>query len=143
MSMTVEEAKEILDNIWDFAMAEDDDKGDVLEGAVNVAISALEEVQQYREYREIFESHFTEDALKLFSDKEEFSKWFERGKWHVLKCDELGREVEKYRAIGTVSEFRENKNFLEFLYNTVLPNEMEQYLSMYHASEEKGEYLHE
>lgn len=77
--------------------------------AVKVAITALEEIQQYREYREIFESHFTEDALKLFSDKEEFSKWFERGKWHVLKCDELGREVEKYRAIGTVSEFRELK----------------------------------
>jgi|GEM_PF-4946345 len=73
------------------------------------AIKALEEIQQYREYREIFESHFTEDALKLFSDKEEFSKWFERGKWHVLKCDELGREVEAYRAIGTVSEFRELK----------------------------------
>ena len=77
--------------------------------ALNVAISALEEIQQYREYREIFESHFTEDALKLFSDKEEFSKWLERGKWHVLKCDELGREVEEYRAIGTVSEFRELK----------------------------------
>lgn len=47
-------------------------------------------------------------------------------------------ELKAYRAIGTVSEFRENKNFLEFLYNTILPNEMEKYLAMYHASEEKS-----
>ena len=47
-------------------------------------------------------------------------------------------EVQQYRAIGTVSEFRENKNFLEFLHNTILPNEMEKYLAMYHASEEKS-----
>ena len=83
--------------------------------AKNKAIQALEEIQQYREYKEIFESHFSEDPLKLFSDKEEFSKWFERGKWHVLKCDELGREVEAYRAIGTVSEFRELKEIDEDL----------------------------
>lgn len=44
-------------------------------------------------------------------------------------------EIQQYRAIGTVEELRENKNFLEFLYNTILPNEMEQYLSMYHAKD--------
>lgn len=48
-------------------------------------------------------------------------------------------ELEQYRAIGTVSEFRENKNFLEFLYNAINPNDMEQYLAMYHASGRKGE----
>ena len=48
------------------------------------------------------------------------------------------KELMQYRAIGTVSEFRENKNFLEFLHNHILPNEMEQYLTMYHASGEKG-----
>lgn len=49
------------------------------------------------------------------------------------------KEIQQYRAIGTVSEFRENKNFLEFLYNHIQPNEMEQYLAMYHASGKKGE----
>ena len=46
-------------------------------------------------------------------------------------------EVQKYRAIGTVEECRENKEFLEFLYNRINPNDMEQYLSMYHGSGEK------
>ena len=46
-------------------------------------------------------------------------------------------EVKKYRAIGTVEECRENKEFLEFLYNRIDPNDMEQYLSMYHGSGEK------
>ena len=46
-------------------------------------------------------------------------------------------EIQKYRAIGTVEECRENKEFLEFLYNIINPNDMEQYLSMYHGSGEK------
>ena len=46
-------------------------------------------------------------------------------------------EVQQYRAIGTVEECRENKEFLEFLYNRINPNDMEQYLSMYHGSGEK------
>ena len=46
-------------------------------------------------------------------------------------------EVQKYRAIGTVEECRENKEFLEFMYNRINPNDMEQYLSMYHGSGEK------
>lgn len=45
----------------------------------------------------------------------------------------------EYLSIGTVSEFRESKNFLEFLYNVINPNEMEQYLAMYQASGRKGE----
>ena len=46
-------------------------------------------------------------------------------------------DVQQYRAIGTVEECRENKEFLEFLYNRINPNDMEQYLSMYHGSGEK------
>ena len=46
-------------------------------------------------------------------------------------------EVQQYRAIGTIEECRENKEFLEFLYNRINPNDMEQYLSMYHGSGEK------
>ena len=46
-------------------------------------------------------------------------------------------DVQQHRAIGTVEECRENKEFLEFLYNRINPNDMEQYLSMYHGSGEK------
>ena len=46
-------------------------------------------------------------------------------------------EVQQYREIGTVEECRENKELLEFLYNRINPNDMEQYLSMYHGSGEK------
>ena len=46
-------------------------------------------------------------------------------------------EVQQYRAIGTVEECRENKEFLDFLYNRINPNDMEQYLSMYNCSDEK------
>ena len=46
-------------------------------------------------------------------------------------------EIQQYRAIGTIEECRENKEFLEFLYNRINPNDMEQYLSMYHGSGEK------
>lgn len=46
-------------------------------------------------------------------------------------------EMRQYRAIGTVEECRENKEFLDFLYNIINPNDMEQYLSMYNCSDEK------
>ena len=46
-------------------------------------------------------------------------------------------EWEKYHAIGTPEECQENKEFLEFLYNRINPNDMEQYLSMYNGSGEK------
>ena len=46
-------------------------------------------------------------------------------------------DVQKYRTIGTVEECRENKEFLNFLYNRINPNDMEQYLSMYNCSDEK------
>ena len=43
-----------------------------------------------------------------------------------------------YEAIGTIEEFKalkEGGRFLEFLYNHISPNEMEQYLSMYQAKD--------
>ena len=92
--------------------------------ALKVAVKALEEVQQYRAIIGL-----TPEELKLL-EKDEIQTIGE-----VLKTFS---EWYKYKAIGTVSELRENENFLEFLYNHIQPNEMEQYLSMYHASERKG-----
>jgi len=48
---------------------------------------------------------------------------------------ELNQICRGYTSLGTVEECKENKDFLEFLYNHILPNEMEQYLSMYHTKE--------
>lgn len=72
----------------------------------DMAIQALEEIQQCREYKEIFESHFSEEVLKLLSNKEEFGKWLERGRWIAKKCDEINRELEQYQAIDTVEKFK-------------------------------------
>lgn len=74
--------------------------------AVKVAIQALEEIQQYRVYIEIFENHFCKEALELLSDKEEFGKWLERGKWIAKRCDEINRELVEYQTIGTIEEFK-------------------------------------
>lgn len=49
-------------------------------------------------------------------------------------------EIQAYRAIGTVEDFKdlkEDNRFLEFLYDRISPNEMEQYLSMYKATDIK------
>ena len=74
--------------------------------ALEKAIKALEEIQQYRVYIEIFENHFCKEALELLSDKEEFRKWLERGKWIAKKCDEINRKLESFEAIGTIEEFK-------------------------------------
>lgn len=73
--------------------------------AIEMGRKALEEIQQYRTYKEIFENHFDEKVLKLFSNREEFGAWLERGKWIAKRCDEINKELEQYRAIGTVEEF--------------------------------------
>lgn len=75
--------------------------------SLDAAISALEEIQQYREFSEIFKNHFSDGALKLLSDREEFAKWLERGRWIAKRCDEINRELEQYHALGTVKEFME------------------------------------
>lgn len=81
---------------------------DVIE-ALRMAISAIEEREQYREFKEIFESSFSKEGVKLLSDKREFASWLERGKWIARKCEELRVELDRFKEIGTVSEFRELK----------------------------------
>ncbi|MDD6036442.1 MAG: hypothetical protein PUC30_09675, partial [Lachnospiraceae bacterium] len=51
-------------------------KGAVAESH-KMAIIALEEIQQYRAFKEIFESHLSAEVVKLLSDKEEFAKWLD------------------------------------------------------------------
>lgn len=47
-------------------------------------------------------------------------------------------EVQQYRQIGTVDECLRNKDFLDFISDTMNPNDFETYLRLYNALEEKG-----
>ena len=40
--MTINEAKNVLENIWDFAILADDESGDILEKAIDTVIQAIE-----------------------------------------------------------------------------------------------------
>ncbi len=116
--MTESEAIKVLKNITEHTWVGDDDwvMDSAFAKAYEIAITALEEIQKYKDIGTV------EELKTLHND--------------YWKLNEICKE---YSAIGTVSELRENKNFLEFLYNTILPNEMEQYLAMYHTKELKGE----
>ena len=46
--MTEQKAKEVLNNIWNFADAQDEEKGDVVDDAIIEVIGCMEEVEQYR-----------------------------------------------------------------------------------------------
>ena len=98
MSMTESEAKKVLDNIWDFAMPEDDDKGDVLEMAVSEAINALEEIQQYRaigtvsEFRELKEKATAKKPILYPFPKCPVCKCILKNEF-VNYCDVCGQKI--------------------------------------------------
>ena len=87
------------------------------------------------------------EILKCFDELAEYKKIGTVEELQVLNriAEETAEYVkedkkilEAYKIIGTIEEFKalkEDKKFLEFLYNHILPNEMEQYLSMYHIKE--------
>lgn len=80
-----------------------------------IEINELKDLLDESEDREIkIERRFLEDFISLFY------------------------EERNYRLVGTFEECLDNKNFLEFLYDTINPNDMEKYLSMYHATSEKA-----
>lgn len=66
-----------------------------------------------------------DECVKCAKEHEQLAEWLE--------------EIQQYRAIGTAEECRENKRLLEFLYDTINPNDMESYLSIYNASNEKSD----
>lgn len=79
-----------------------------------------------------------------FADVSQLYTAYELRKAQLIALNEVylrkWAECEEYRTIGTIEEFKalkEDSRFLEFLYNHILPNEMEQYLSMYKSSDIK------
>ena len=95
--------------------------GSLPTNAKDEAIKALEEVQQYR----------------AIGTVEGYERAIESSIENYNLYREYKAKVQEYRTIGTVEECRENKEFLDFLYNRINPNDMEQYLSMYNCSDEK------
>lgn len=83
---------------------------------MEMAIKALEEVQQYRKH-----GLTVENALDNMCD--------------LAAAENL---IEQYRAIGTPEECLQNKDFLDFLSDKMNPNDFETYLRLYNALEEKG-----
>lgn len=83
---------------------------------MEMAIKALEEVQQYRKHGVTVES-----ALNNMCD--------------LTAAENL---IEEYRTIGTPEECLRNKDFLDFLSDKMNPNDFETYLRLYNALEEKG-----
>ena len=97
---------EAIKNVTTYVYMECENMPQQVIKALNVMKDATKEIQQYRAYKEIFEIHFSKEALELLSDKEEFGKWLERGNWIAKRCDEINRELEQYREIGTIEEFK-------------------------------------
>ena len=59
--MTEKEALNVLENVWDFAMPDDDEEGDILEEAIDVATQALEKLQIIKEYLEPLRNYNTQN----------------------------------------------------------------------------------
>ena len=102
--MTVQEAKakEVLNNIWDFADAQDEEKGDVVDDAIIEAIGCMEEVEQYRALG-------TVEELKEAREKQVASK-------------PLYRQGTLFKWIDTVIERGRNVNVPKWSNRDACPN---------------------
>ena len=74
------------------------DKSDVYE-----AIAALPSAQSYRDncverYEDLIEYFGGENYV--LKNRKEFKAWLERGRWHVIECDKLARQLDKQQWIS-------------------------------------------
>lgn len=99
--MTENEAKNVLDNVWDFAILSDDESGDILEKAIDIANKALEEIQQYR----------------AIGTVEGYEKAIQATTEYYLLMKEYKSKVQDFEAIGTIDEFKALKKEVELYRN--------------------------
>lgn len=107
-----------------------------------VAIKALEEVQQYRALETRLADMFGGE-LSLEDVTDELERYLkEPDNAHPINAKILTYEDaaawDAYRAIGTPEECLWNKDFLDFLSYKMKPGDFETYLRLYNALEEKG-----
>lgn len=61
---------------------------------------AMELLKKYEDLEDILRKKLSDDAVNVITaSKEDFSEWLDRITWTNKKCDELAREVEKYRDL--------------------------------------------
>lgn len=70
--------------------------------AIEMAIKALEQPdrnaqERYEDLCEYFKD-CSDKGMGILGDRKEFKAWLERLHWHVVRCDELGRELEKLKS---------------------------------------------
>ena len=105
--MTVQEAKakEVLNNIWDFADAQDEEKGDVVDDAIIEAIGCMEEVEQYRALgtvEELKEAREKQVAKKVIRQKGEcYARTTDGKEYHeiILVCPNCHRVIKRTEAL--------------------------------------------
>lgn len=117
LTMTEQEARILIEGY----LGDDE----VVNTAIEMAGKALEEIQQYRAV----------GTVKEIKIREAQSVRLAEGYLTDLTA------LREYQEIGTPDACRENKDFLDFLYNQINPNDMEMYLSMYHSINDKSDRL--
>lgn len=112
-----------------------------------MAIKALEEVQQYRQVGKIGTCRNAVEICKAMIERGidldnviEYIKFednlMQRG-YDPKRLLEMMEKHKQYQEIGTVEECLRYKDFLDFLSDKMNPNDFETYLSMYNSSGEK------
>lgn len=89
-----------------------------------MAINALEEIQQYRALG-------TPEDLKAMKEHGAFTGT------ELAQLAAMQMRLREYEQIGTPEECLRNKDFLDFLSDKMNPNDFETYLRLYNALEEK------
>ena len=114
----------------------------MLQESIDMAIKALEEVQQYRELTDRLKAIYGDQmTLKDMVDvMERIIR--EPGRKdpvnaRILTYDEAAM-WDEYRKIGTPEECLRNKDFLDFLSDKMDPDDFEMYLHIYNSLDEKG-----
>ena len=66
---------------------------DAAEKMLNKVPSAQPEQKLWKERYEDLLEYFHDENI-ILKDRKEFKAWLERGRWHVLECDKLARQLE-------------------------------------------------
>lgn len=147
--MTENEAIEVLKDFGKQVSVKADGayQSTIGEKACDVAIKALEEVQQYRQIGKIDTCRNAVEICKAMIERGidpdniiEYIKFednlMQRG-YDLKRLLEMMEKHKQYQEIGTVEECLRYKDFLNFLSDKMNPNDFETYLSMYNSSGEK------
>ena len=99
------DAIETLKFLLDKALAETPPESRL--AGLNVPVEIVQEIidaqpdrnakERYEDLCEYFKD-CSDKGMGILGDRKEFKAWLERVHWHVVKCDELGRELEKLQS---------------------------------------------